>query len=63
MVFAGLEPSYEDYEEKRLIEELWDFYWSERVRYNLNTNIDVFFFLLELVRVMHVDKFELLKSV
>ncbi|GMN41849.1 hypothetical protein TIFTF001_011063 [Ficus carica] len=30
VVFAGLEPSFEDYEEKRLIDELWDFYQNER---------------------------------
>lgn len=29
VVFAGLEPAFEDHEEKRLIEEFWDFYEKE----------------------------------
>jgi hypothetical protein len=33
VVFAGLEPAFEDHEEKRLIEEFWDFY--EKVVYSL----------------------------
>ncbi|OIT22164.1 PREDICTED: TATA box-binding protein-associated factor RNA polymerase I subunit B-like isoform X2 [Nicotiana attenuata] len=30
VVFAGLEPSYEDREEERIIEDLWDFYQSHK---------------------------------
>ncbi|KAK4786944.1 hypothetical protein SAY86_010777 [Trapa natans] len=30
VVFAGLEPSYEDYEEERSIEQLWEFYQKNK---------------------------------
>ncbi len=30
MAFAGLEPSFENHEEGRLIEEFWDFYQNKR---------------------------------
>ncbi|KAK4369578.1 hypothetical protein RND71_013370 [Anisodus tanguticus] len=30
VVFAGLEPAYDDHEEERIIEDLWDFYQSHK---------------------------------
>lgn len=30
VVFAGLEPAYDDHEEERIIEDLWDFYQSNK---------------------------------
>ncbi|KAL5553845.1 hypothetical protein UlMin_041246 [Ulmus minor] len=30
VVFAGLEPSFEDYEEQKLINQLWDFYQNDK---------------------------------
>lgn len=33
VVFAGLEPSFEDYEEEKLIDQLWDFYQNGKVLY------------------------------
>lgn len=33
VVFAGLEPSFENHEEEKLIEEFWDFYQNEKVIY------------------------------
>lgn len=33
VVFAGLEPAYDDLEEERIIEDLWDFYQSHKVFY------------------------------
>lgn len=31
VVFSGLEPSFEDYEEEMLIKKLWDYYQNEKV--------------------------------
>ena len=36
VAFVGLEPSFEDHEEQKIIVELWDFYMNEKVRYSLN---------------------------
>lgn len=33
VVFAGLEPAYDDHEEERIIEDFWDFYQSHKVFY------------------------------
>ncbi|PHU03510.1 hypothetical protein BC332_28761 [Capsicum chinense] len=32
VVFAGLEPAYDDLEEERIIEDLWDFYQSHKAK-------------------------------
>lgn len=34
VVFAGLEPAYDDHEEERIIEDFWDFYQSHKVFYS-----------------------------
>lgn len=31
VVFSGLQPSFEDHEEEKLMEELWDFYQNSKV--------------------------------
>lgn len=31
MVFAGLKPSFEDFEEEKIIEELWNYYQDQKV--------------------------------
>lgn len=31
VVFAGLEPSFEDYEEEKVIKELWEIYQKDKV--------------------------------
>lgn len=33
VVFAGLEPAYDDHEEEKLIEDFWNFYQSRKVYY------------------------------
>lgn len=32
VVFAGVEPSFEDIEESKIIEEFWDIYQKQQVR-------------------------------
>lgn len=35
VVFAGIEPSLEDFEEERAIDRLWDFYQKHKVTYDI----------------------------
>lgn len=37
VVFAGLEPSFEDYEEEKAIEQLWEFYQKNKVIHIFHT--------------------------
>lgn len=35
VVFAGLEPSFEDCGEEEVMKQLWDFYQKNKVKYNI----------------------------
>ena len=43
VVFAGLELPFEDHEEEKIIEQLWEFYQNQKVNFLLENEWDTFF--------------------
>lgn len=48
VVFSGLEPSIEDHEEEKIIDDLWDFYQKKEVNIGFPVSVIFFFFFFVL---------------